>query len=113
MSVAVAERGGRDAVDLGELRREPLHERVAAERDDARDVLVLLREQAVAHERERLLAARRPHRVGQVDDEDDREPVDREHELEPGQRADEQRQQQHPDRERRAAPSRARAGGAT
>ena len=46
MSVALFDGRGGDPVDLGEVRRQPLHERVAAERDDPRDVLALLRGQA-------------------------------------------------------------------
>ena len=73
------------------------------------DVLVRLGGERLAHVRERVLAALRPDRVGQVDDEHDREPVDREHELEPGEREHERGQQPDPDRERRAPPARAEA----
>ena len=73
---------------------QPLDERVGAERDDPRHVLVLLLGQRLAEVGERLLAAGRADRVRQVDDEHDRQPVDRQHELEPGQGADEGRKQQ-------------------
>ena len=45
----------------------------------------------LAHVRERLLAPGRAHGVGQVDDEDDGQPVDRQDELEPGEREHERR----------------------
>ena len=99
----VAHRRRRDAVDLGQVRREPLDQRVRAERDDPRHVLVLLLRQRLPEVGEGLLAAGRADRVRQVDDEHDGQPVDRQHELEPRERADQRRKQQHPDRERRAS----------
>ena len=102
--MSVADFTGVDAIRSisRELRGQPLHQRVAAERHDPGDVLVRLGGERLAHVRERLLAALRAHGVGQVDDEHDREPVDREHELEPGEREHEGGQQPDPDRERRA-----------
>ena len=68
-----------------QVRRQALDERVLAERDDARESLGHHLER-VAQEREGILAAGRADRIGQVDHEHGREPVDREHELEAGQR---------------------------
>ena len=82
-----------DAVDVLELGREPLDERVLAERDDPGDVALRLLLERLAQERERLAASRVADRVRQVDDEDRREPVDRQHQLEPGDREDEGAQQ--------------------
>ena len=77
MSVALADRRGRDPVDLGEVGRQALDERVPAERDDARDVLVLLRRAATPAGRRAPPRARPCRRVREVDDEHDGEPVDR------------------------------------
>ena len=105
-------RGGRDAVDLRELRREPLHEGVAAERDDPRNVLVLLGLERLADVGERLLAALGADGVREVHDEHDREPVDRQHELEAGKGEHERGQQPDPQRERHAPPVRRQAAAA-
>ncbi len=61
----------------------------------------------LAQEREGVLAPGVADRVGQVDDEDGRQPVDRQDELEAGQREDERRQQRRPDEQRDPAPPRA------
>ena len=82
---------------------QPLDERVLAERDDPGHVAIRHLLEGLAQERERVLAAGVPDRVGEVDDEHRREPVDRQDELEPGDREDERRQQQRPDDERRRA----------
>ncbi len=103
------DRGRGDPVDLGELGGEPLDERVAAERDDARHVLVALRLERLAHVGERVLAALRPDGVGQVDDEHDGEAVDRQDELEPGEGRHERPQQADPDAQRHPTPSLAQA----
>ena len=90
----------RDPVDLREVGRQPLHEGIPAERHDARDVLVLLRRQALPQVRERLLAAGGADRVGEVDHVDHGEAIDGQDELEPGQREDEGGEQQRADDER-------------
>ncbi len=104
--MSVASRTGVEAmpVELRQVGREPLHERVAAEGDDPRDVLVLLRREALPQVREGLLAARRPHRVGQVHDVDHGQAVHRQHELEPGQREHERGEQREADGQRRPTP---------
>ena len=61
--------------------------------------------EALADERERVLAARLADRVGQVDDEDRRQAIDRQDEPEAGEREDERGQQQRPDDERDASPA--------
>ena len=61
----------------------------------------------LAQEGERVLAARVADRIGEVDDEDGREPVDRQDQLEAGEREDERRQQERPDDERRPPSPRA------
>ena len=113
--MSVAPRTGVEAIRSISARSDgqPLDERVAAERHDARDVLVrawprrLSRRKASASSRPAV-----PDRVGQVDDVHDGQPVDREHELEPGERDHEQRQQDRPGRRaptrRRPLPSRRR-----
>ena len=106
------DRGGGETVDLGQVGREALDQRLLAERDDAGHVAVGPFLQGVAQERERVLATRVADRIGQVDDEDGREPVDREHQLEPGQREDQGRQEQRPNDERDAPAPRTRSAAA-
>ena len=78
------DRRRRDAVDVLELGRQPLDERVLAERDDARDVARRLLLERLAQERQRRRAARVADGVREVDHEDRREPIDRQDQLEPG-----------------------------
>ena len=101
------DRGRGEAVDLGQVGRQPLDERLLAERDDAGDVAVGPFLERLAQERERVLAPGVADRIRHVDDEDGREPVDRQDQLEPGQREDERRKQQRPNDERDAPPPRA------
>ena len=61
----------------------------------------------LAQEGERVLAARVADRIGEVDDEDRRQPVDRQDELEAGEGEDERREQQRPDDEGHPPPPRA------
>ena len=105
--MSVAEVTGRrgDAVDLVEVGRQPLDERLLAERDDAGDVAVGDHLEGLAQERQRVLAAVVADRIGQVDDEDRRQPVDRQDEPEAGQGEDEGGQQDGPDDERDAPPA--------
>ena len=117
--MSVADVTGADAsrsisVELG---REALDQCALAERDDPRHVAVGAFLERLAQEREGVLAPGVADRIGQVDDEDRRQPVDRQDQLEPGQGEDERRQQQRPDDEGRpaAGPSpsaAARRGGA-
>ena len=96
-----------DAVDVLELGREPLHERVLAERDDPRDIALRLVLEGLAQEGEGLAAARVADRVRQVDDEHRREPVDRQHQLEPRDREDQGAEQDRADDQRGPAAPRA------
>ena len=105
----VADGRRRDAVDLGEVRRQALHERVRPERDDPGDVLVLLGGQRLAKVGERLGLPGLPDRVRHVDDVDDGEAVHRQHELETRERAHEAGEQEPADGERRAPPALAEA----
>ncbi len=100
-----ANRRGRDPVDLADLGRQPLHERGPAEPDDARDVALGHRLQAVAEPGEGVLAARRADRIGQVDDEDGRQPVDRQDEPDAGEGQDEAAQDDAADEQGEAAPA--------
>ena len=92
-------------VDFLEVGRQALDERLLAERDDARDVVLRHLLEAVADELERLLAAALAHRVGEVEHEDRRQPVDRQDELEPREREDERREEDRPDEQCRPAPA--------
>ena len=89
--MSVAERTGVDAMRSisSRSRRQALDERLLAERDDARDVAVGDDIERLAQEGERILATGVADRVGQVHDEDGRQPVHRQDELEPGQGQDE------------------------
>ena len=101
------DRRGGEAVDLGQVGRQALDERLLAERDDPGHVAVGPFLERLAQERERVLAPGVADRIGQVDDEDGREPVDRQDELETGQREDERREEQRPNDERDAPTPRA------
>ena len=92
-------------IDLAQLLGQPLDERVLAERDDARLVLLGHHLQRLAKEREGILATGRPDAVGQVDDEHGGEAIDREHELESGEREDERGHEDRPHGERGAPPA--------
>ncbi len=94
-----ADRGRREPVDLGQLARQPLDQRALAERDDPRHVAIGAFRERLAQEGERVLAARVADRIGEVDDEDRRQPVDRQDQLETGEGEDERRQQERPDDE--------------
>ena len=91
MSVAPLTGVLREPVDLAQVLRQPLDERVLAERDDPGLVPLGHHLEGVAQEREGVLAAARADAVRQVDDEDGGEPIDREHELEAGEGEDEGR----------------------
>ena len=93
-----------DPVDLGEVARQALDQRLLAERDDAGDVAFGHLLERTAHERERVLAPGAPDRVGQVDDEHRRQAVDREHDLQPGETEDERREQHRAEDERDTPP---------
>ena len=90
-----------------EVGRQALDQRLLAEGDDPRHVAVGPFLERLAQERERVLAAGVADRVGQVDDEHRRQPIDRQHELEAGQREDERREQDASGRRARPAPPRA------
>ena len=98
-------RRGGDTVDVAELGGQSLHQRALAERDDAGHVAFRHQLEAVADEREGVLASAFADAVREVDDEHRREAIDRQHEPEAGQREHERRQQQRPDEEREAAPA--------
>ena len=101
------DRRGREAVDLGQVGRQALDEGLLAERDDPGDVAIGPLLERLAQEREGVLATGVADRIGHVDDEDGREPVDRQDQLEAGQREDEGREKQRPDDERDAPATRA------
>ena len=113
--MSVADLTGVDAIRSMsvELGRQPLDEGLLAERDDPRDVAVGSLLERLAQERERVLATGVADRVGQVDDEDGRQPVDRQDQLEAGQREHEGRQEQRPDDEGDAPPPRAHPASGT
>ena len=94
-----ADRRRGEAVDLAEVRRQALDERLLAEGDDAGHVAVGDDVERLAQERQRVLATLVADRVGQVDDEDRGQAVDRQHDPEPGQREHERDQQDGPDDE--------------
>ncbi len=96
--------GGRDAVDAVQVGRQPLHERLLAERDDARHVAIGDDLEGLAQERQRILPTGVADRVREVDHEDGRQPVHRQDQTEPGQGQHECAQQQRADDERRATP---------
>ena len=102
-----ADRGGRQPVDLGQLGREPLDQCALAERNDPGHVAVGAFLERLTKERERVLAPRVADRIGEVDDEDRRQPVDRQDQLEPGQREHEGREQQRPNDQGRPSTPRA------
>ena len=81
-------RRGPDPIDRPELLGQPLDEGVRPERDDAGDVAVGHRREALPDEGQGALVAVVADRIGEVDDEDCRQAVDRQDELEsrPGRR---------------------------
>ena len=99
-------------VDVAQLLRQPLDERVLAERDDARLVALGHHLERLAQECEGVLAAARADAVGQVDDEDGGQAIDRQHELEAGEGEHERRQQDRPDARARRAAGRPRSAAA-
>ncbi len=94
------DRDRRDPVELVHVRRQPLDERLLAERDNPGDVTVRLVGETLAQERDRVLAAGIPDGIRQVDDEDRGQPVDRQDHLEPGECQDQDREQCRPHQER-------------
>ena len=93
----------REPVDLRELGRQPLDERLLAERDDAGQVAFRDLGQRLAQERQGLVASLGPDRIGHVHDEHRRQAIDRQDEPEPGQREDQRRQQDRADEQCDAA----------
>ena len=102
------DRGRGDPVDLAELGRKPFDQCALAEAHDPRRVALGHERQALADERERLLAAGLANRVGQVDDKDGRQAIDRQDEPEPSEREDKRGQQQGADDQCDSTPARAR-----
>ena len=98
-------RYGREAVEIFELGRQPLDERLAAERDHCGHVAVGPLLERLAHERESRFAAGRADTVGQVDDEDGRQPVDCPVDLKPGQRQHKRREDDGAQDERHSSPA--------
>ena len=94
------DRGRREPVDLGQVRRQPFDERLLAERDDPGDIARGPFLERLAQEGEGVLAAGRPDRIGQVDHEHGGQSIDRQDELEAGQGEDERREQDRPDQQR-------------
>ena len=88
---------------LLELVRQPLHERIAAEGDDAGQVAVRLDFDRLAHEVDRRGSAGGADGVGEVDDEDGGQLVDRPDPLQAGQGEDDEGEQEDADSEREAS----------
>ena len=107
------DRRGREAVDLGQVRRQALDQGLLAERDDPRDVAIGPLLERLTQEGEGILATGVPDRIGHVDDEDGREPVHWQDELEAGQREDERREKQRPNDQRHAPAARAHPATST
>ena len=94
------DRHRRDPIDLRRVGRQPLDQRALPERDDPGDVAIRLDGERLAQERERVLAAGVADRIGQVDHEHRRQPIDRQHDLETGQGQDQGGEQHGPHEQR-------------
>ena len=94
-----------EAVDVDQLRGQPFDEGLLAERHDPRDVALRSLLEGLPQEGQRVLPSRVPDRVGEVHDEDRREPVDRQDELEAGEREDERGEEQRAHDEGEPAPA--------
>ena len=92
------------SIDLAQVRRQALHERLLAERDDAGHVPIRDDVEGLAQECQGVLAAVVPDRVREVHDEHGRKTVDRQDDPEPGQ-GEHERDEEHRSHHEGDAPS--------